>query len=91
MSDEQWQTQLDLSEARLIEMAGCEVVSSFVNIEMDGKPFKIRKYEIGKETDGKKTLVWAHGFGGSGAIYADKWKELSERYRLIYFDCFSFG
>ena len=67
------------------------MVRSFVTIEMDGKPFRIRKYEIGQEDDGKPTLVWVHGFAFSSALYAEKWKELSERYRLIYFDCFGFG
>ena len=74
-----------------MELSGCEVNRSFVTIEMDGKPFRVRKYEIGKEDDGKKTLVFVHGFGGAGVIYAEKWKELSEKYRLVYFDCFGFG
>ena len=58
---------------------------------MDGKPFKVRKYEIGKEDEGKKTLVWLAGFGGAGIMYAFAWKQLSEKYRLIYFDPLGFG
>ena len=58
---------------------------------MDRKPFKVRKYEIGKEDEGKKTLVWVHGFAGAGIIHADVWKQLSDKYRLVYFDLLGFG
>ena len=79
------------AEARLIELSECEVKATYVMIEMDGKPFKIRKYEIGAEDEGKKTLVMVHGYAVSATYYFHMWKSLSKHYRIVSFDNLGWG
>ena len=82
---------MEIAEDRLIKLSECEAKRSYITIEMDGKPFKVRTYVIGDITDGKKTLVILHGRAGFGTQYFNIWKELSQRYRLIFFDNLGWG
>ena len=82
---------MDKHELRLVELSQCEVNLSFVTIEMDGKPFRVRKYEIGEEKSGKKTLVMVHGYGVTGTYFFHLWKYLSAHYRIVSFDNFGWG
>ena len=82
---------MDRCESRLIELSQCDVQLSFVNIEMDGKPFRVRKYAIGAESEGKPTLVMVHGYAATGTYFFHLWKALSEHYRIVSFDNFGWG
>ena len=56
-----------------------------------GKPIKVRKFEIGSKDEGKKTLVWCHGWSEAGCTDSNLWKPLSEKYHLIFFDNWGWG
>ena len=90
-SDDQWQNAMERAEDRLIELSECDVKATYVTIEVDDKPFKIRKYEIGAEDEGKKTLVMVHGYAVSGPYYSHLWKSLSKNYRIVSFDNLGWG
>ena len=62
-------------------------VCSYTTIEMDGKPFKVRTFTVGGDSDGtKKTLVFTHGYIGPTVFYMHALARLSEKYRLVLFD-----
>ena len=54
-------------------------------------PLRVRYYVVGDEGEGKKTLVWCHGYGAPGCLYANMWKDLSKQYRCVFFDNFGWG
>ena len=46
----------------------------------------MRTFIVGKEGDGKKTLVFTHGFVGPIVLYAHAMAHLAKTYRLVMFD-----
>ena len=81
-SDEVWMQQMQRAEDILVELSGCKVERGFIEIDMEDpkikKPLKVRYYVVGEEEEGKKTLVWCHGFFAAGCLYANMWKDLSK-------------
>ena len=73
---------MERAEDVLVELSACKVERGFIDINMDDAkvkiPLRIRYYVIGDEGEGKKTLVWCHGYGASGCLYANMWKDLSK-------------
>ena len=39
-----------------------EYVAKYTNIEMDGKPFRVRTFYFGCDDSSKKTLILTHGY-----------------------------
>lgn len=48
-------------------------------------------YEIGERDQGKPTIVFVHGYGASGIIFYRLYKELSEKYHVVFMDLLGMG
>ena len=93
-SDTQWLEQMDAAELRLIELTGLPqgaMTRDFITIEMDDKPFKVRTFVAGDDSDGRETLVLVHGYTASGLAHFNILKSLTKKYRVICFDNFGWG
>ena len=53
---------------------------------MEGKPFQVRTFIVGDASEGKKTLVFTHGFIAPMVMYFSTMARLAEKYRLVMFD-----
>ena len=58
----------------------------FTKIEMEGKDFNVRTFYTGSADDGKKTLVFTHGFIGPTVMYFYAMAQLAQKYRIVMFD-----
>ena len=63
----------------------------YVMIEMEGKPFRVRVLVYGGDSSNKKTLCMTHGWLGNSTGWTWMLKPLAEHYRLVLFDCASWG
>ena len=85
---------MDAAELRLIELIGLPdgaVKRDFITIEMDEKPFKVRTFVAGDDSDGRQTLLLVHGYMASGLAHFNIIKPLTEKYRVVFFDNFGWG
>ena len=55
-NDEEWQAQMEQVEDEILSYCKAKVSKYFVNIQMEGKPFRVRVYESGNNNN--KTLVF---------------------------------
>ena len=58
---------------------------------MEGKPFRVRVLVYGTSKEKKKTLCMTHGWLGNSTGWTWMLKPLSDHYRLVLFDCASWG
>ena len=58
---------------------------------MDGSPFKVRTFYVGKDDHSKPTLVLLHGNMAQFIGFFRMNKLLSEKYRLVGFDLWNLG
>lgn len=63
-----------------------QTVRSYTTIEINGKPFQVRTFIVGREGDGKKTLVFTHGYVTAIVNYMYVLVRLASTYRLVLFD-----
>ena len=76
----------------MIGLKNGEMVSRYLTIEMNGKPFNVRVYHTDIETKTtKKTLVITHGFLGTSLAYLNIIGKLIEKYHLVLFDNICWG
>ena len=68
-----------------------KIKSTFIEIEMDGVPFRVRTHTIEDKTSGKPTLVLMHGYLGTSTDWTKMLKPLREKYRIVLFDNVGFG
>ena len=74
-----------------MELSGVNVRSSFIYFQMDGRPFRVRVFEIGDKS--RETLVFMHGYLQSSLNFAIPalFKPLADKYRVVFFDHGSTG
>ena len=73
----------------MLSFCKTEVKKYYINIEMEGKPFKVRTYECGSKAN--KTLVFVTGYLASALRHSCIFDELAKNYRVITFDHGCFG
>ena len=81
-------------EGQTLESCGFkpgEVHREFTIIQMDGAPFKVRTFYIGKNDHSKKTLVLCHGNYSQFIGLFRFNKIMSEKYRIVGFDLYNLG
>jgi len=63
-NQEAWEQKMIFHEGHVLRCAGFnegECEREFTTIEMDGAPFKVRTFYMGRNDKEKKTLVFTHG------------------------------
>ena len=63
-SFQEWEDKMIYHEGRMLEFSGVPlntVTREFTMIEMDGAPYKVRTFYIGKDDKTKPTLLLIHG------------------------------
>jgi abhydrolase domain-containing protein 4/abhydrolase domain-containing protein 5 len=94
-SDEDWRRAMEEQELVCYKLMGFEeeqLIRKYVEIEMDGKPFKVRVVTINEQCKGERqTLVLTHGYLGSTPTHLRILKGLSELYHLVLFDNCTWG
>ena len=84
--------QIEKFEEALLKHSGLPLEAierRYVEIQMDGQPFKVRTFVIGSMD--KKTLVMTHGYLCGSPWHVLILKALSEEFRVVMFDNMSFG
>lgn len=84
---------MESAEDEILKLSGVsmsQIKKRFITIEMDGKPFKVRTFYIGDESQ-KKTLVMTHGFALASVLFYKMLFKLSQEYRIVMFDHSSWG
>ena len=66
-------------------------VVKYTNIEMSGKPFKVRTFYFGCEDKSKKTLIITHGFMANVPSMLTFLKMIAEHFRVIAYDNGNWG
>lgn len=83
-----------VQEYKVLELSGVkmsDVHREFTMIEMDGAPFKVRTFYIGKEDKEKPTLLLIHGNMACFIGFFMLIKNLSEKYRVVGIDNMNLG
>ena len=81
-------------EGKILEHSGIPldtVTREYTVIEMDGAPFKVRTFYIGKDDKTKPTLMIIHGNIACFVSFFSLLKYLSENYRVVGIDNMNLG
>ena len=76
-------------EDAIISYSKVEIKKSFVYVEIDGHPFRVRVYECGSEKNETIVLTLAYEFPQLHFMHL--WTRLAERYRVVVFEHGSSG
>ena len=94
MSDEQWFDAMEACEDELLRLSDIpteEIKKSFTTIQMEGKPFNVRTFTIGEESEDKMTMVLLSGYMTRVLSFYKMLIPLREHYKIIMFDPASWG
>ena len=83
-----------VQEGKVLELLGVplnKVDRRFTIIEMDGAPFKVRTFYIGKDDQTKPTLLLIHGNQANFLGYFKLIPTLAEKYRVVGLDAMNLG